>query len=447
MRVVVQDEGALPEPEQVRPVGVGQVVVGEDLGRRPGGHHPAGEQEQMAGLVGVAEVVRGHHDGTAGGPLGLDHLEDPGAGHEVEAGERLVEEEQLCVLGEALGHERPLALAAGELVQGLSDQLGEPEGLDGAVDQPAILGAQPAYCSGGGVPAHRDRLVDAEREVRADLGALEHVGDAAATLRRRHVEVARSRGEEPGQRVQERGLPRAVRPDQGGDGAAGHLEARARQHHRVVVREDEVAGESGRRGDGSGGRSDLRIVAASRTFLMMRTVLVLVAAGMIVTAGCGDDDTDGSAGRGAAIVVTTNILGDVVGELVGDDVEVEVLMPPNANPHDFAASARQAADMRVSDVLVVNGLGFEAGLEDAIDAAEDDGATVVAVAELAPGHLTLGEEAYGHDEEGEHAHEGEDPHVFTDPARMAVAVDALADALAREADGLESAAFRARADA
>ena len=32
--------------------------------------------------------------------------------------------------------------------------------------------------------------------------------------------------------------------------------------------------------------------------------------------------------------------------LVGDAAEVEVVMPPNADPHDFAASAQQAASMR-----------------------------------------------------------------------------------------------------
>jgi zinc/manganese transport system substrate-binding protein len=173
-------------------------------------------------------------------------------------------------------------------------------------------------------------------------------------------------------------------------------------------------------------------------------------AGMVALgAGCGDDDTADGADA-ASIVVTSNILGDIVGELVGDDVAVEVLMPPNADPHDFAASARQAADLRDAEVVVTNGLGFEAGLEDTIDAAADDGAVVIEVAELAPGHLSVdGEEAHEDEgeEEDEHGHEGEDPHVFTDPARMAVATAALADLLAERVEGLDTPAFRERADA
>ncbi len=158
----------------------------------------------------------------------------------------------------------------------------------------------------------------------------------------------------------------------------------------------------------------------------------MVAAVLLAAAGCGDDGSGGSA-DGPSVVVTTSILGDVVRHLVGDDVRVEVLMPPNASPHEFAASARQAASMREADVLVVNGLGFEAGLDDAISAAADDGARVVAVAELAPDLRTL---------DG-----AEDPHVFTDPARMAVATERLADELADLVTGLDTPAYRARADA
>ena len=144
--------------------------------------------------------------------------------------------------------------------------------------------------------------------------------------------------------------------------------------------------------------------------------------------GCGDDDT--GAGGGAAIVVTTSILGDIVQELVGDAVEVEVVMPPGVDPHQLAPSARQVAAMREAEVLVVNGLGLEAAHEDTIAAAAADGTEVVAVAELAPDHRTA-EGGVEHGDDG-HDHGDEDPHVFTDPARMAVAVARLAEALAAE---------------
>jgi zinc/manganese transport system substrate-binding protein len=148
--------------------------------------------------------------------------------------------------------------------------------------------------------------------------------------------------------------------------------------------------------------------------------------------GCGAGSS--AKGSGASIVVTSNILGDVVRHLVGDAATVEVIMPPGANPHDFAPSARQVADMRDADVLVVNGLGFEAGLGDTIEAAEQDGVPVVYVASLAPHLLEL-------DDGG---HRATDPHVFADPARMAEATRLLIGELVRRVDGLDTAAFRHR---
>jgi zinc/manganese transport system substrate-binding protein len=184
----------------------------------------------------------------------------------------------------------------------------------------------------------------------------------------------------------------------------------------------------------------------------MRTVLGfrflgLLAVGSLAagTAACGDDGTGASGSP--RVVVTTSILGDVVRELVGEDAEVEVVIPPGADPHDFAPSSKQAAALREAGVLVANGLGFEVGLEDTIEAAADDGVTIVEVAELAPGHLAAGgEHADGAD--GGHAHhDDEDPHVFTDPARMAVATAALAEVLAAEVPALDTDRFRARAAA
>ena len=110
VRVVVEDQGALADAEQVPTVGIGEVGLREHVVRRAAGHDPAGEQQQVVGGGGVAEVVGGHEHGVPGGPLGGDGVEDVLARHEVEAGDRLVEEQHLGLLGQALRHEGPLAL-------------------------------------------------------------------------------------------------------------------------------------------------------------------------------------------------------------------------------------------------------------------------------------------------------------------------------------------------
>jgi zinc/manganese transport system substrate-binding protein len=123
----------------------------------------------------------------------------------------------------------------------------------------------------------------------------------------------------------------------------------------------------------------------------------------------------------------------VVHNLVGADADVEVVMPPGSDPHEFAASARQVTAMRQADVLVVNGLGFEAGLQDTIDAAAHDGVTLITAADAIEPLALAGDE-------------GPDPHFFTDPVRVRVAAQHMADSLATDVAGLDTPAYRERVD-
>jgi zinc/manganese transport system substrate-binding protein len=128
------------------------------------------------------------------------------------------------------------------------------------------------------------------------------------------------------------------------------------------------------------------------------------------------------------VVVTTNLLGDVVRNVAGDDARVEVLMPLGVDPHDFEPSSRQASLVVEADLVVANGLGLEEGLEDVIDAARGDGALVLEVAELVD-PLRFAEQDAG-DDGGEDEPGDLDPHVWMDPIRMAQAARLIADRLA-----------------
>lgn len=159
----------------------------------------------------------------------------------------------------------------------------------------------------------------------------------------------------------------------------------------------------------------------------MRRLPLLVGIVALAAFGCGQSDTPSDATSATdrpTIVVTTSILGDVVGDLVGDRAEVVVIMEAGVDPHDFQPSAQQVAAMQDADALVVNGADFEEGLHDAIEATEADGVpTYEAIAAVTP--------------------LGDDPHFFTDPARMAVAAQGIADFLVEEVPALDDPAFTA----
>jgi len=181
------------------------------------------------------------------------------------------------------------------------------------------------------------------------------------------------------------------------------------------------------------------------TFAMVALLSVL---GLL--ASCGSDSKDSASpvtrasnsGR-PLVIATTPILGDLVRQVGGDQVDVDVLIPLGADPHDFEPSAAQAAQLRDASLIIANGLGLEERLESALDGAQKDGVPVFDVGEeLDPLPLSTADEEAGH--AGEDGHGSEDPHIWLDPERMATAASLVATQLATTT-GLDAAPFQQRA--
>lgn len=146
---------------------------------------------------------------------------------------------------------------------------------------------------------------------------------------------------------------------------------------------------------------------------------LLVAAGILT--GCGTGSADQP-----LVVVTTDVLGDVVGELVGAQAEVMTLMPRGSDPHSFEVSAQDAARLRSADLVVSNGLGLEEGLAAQVEAARADGVPVLEAGTAIEPLQWVSEDA-----------SGLDPHFWTDPARMTTVTEVLADALTEHVEGID----------
>ncbi|MBB3159221.1 zinc/manganese transport system substrate-binding protein [Microbacterium proteolyticum] len=170
---------------------------------------------------------------------------------------------------------------------------------------------------------------------------------------------------------------------------------------------------------------------------MKKLLTVALTAVVLALTGCAG----GAASDRPLVVVTTNILGDVVSNLVGDDVEVMTLMRPGADPHSFEISAAEAARMRSADLLVANGIGLEEGLQQHLDAAASEGVRTFVAGEAVTVLPYTSTDAGG----------AADPHFWTDPAQMIAVVDALTPVLESvggagvdDAIADNAAAYRAR---
>ena len=205
--------------------------------------------------------------------------------------------------------------------------------------------------------------------------------------------------------------------------------------------------------------------------------LVSVAAGLsLLATACGTSDADELSISNAVsadlptVAVSTNILGDVVQNLIGDQANVVTIMPVGTDPHDFQASAQQVALMESADALVINGAFFEEGIWDIFESVEESGVPVVSAIDFVE-TIEFGEDTHddeeeeeedshddeeeeeedGHDDEEEedgHGHEddGADPHFFTDPARVALAADGLVDFLSANVEGVDADTLAANAE-
>ncbi len=152
-----------------------------------------------------------------------------------------------------------------------------------------------------------------------------------------------------------------------------------------------------------------------------RWIAVLSLSLVFATAAC-DRESDDPASM-LSVVATTSILGDIAENVVGEEGEVEVLIPIGADAHDFAPSSQQASLIATANLVVANGLGLEAGLQDVLASAAEDGVQVIELAPVMdPIPFPDGD--------------GLDPHFWMDPARVGLAAQEIAEALSAVHDGM-----------
>jgi zinc/manganese transport system substrate-binding protein len=163
-------------------------------------------------------------------------------------------------------------------------------------------------------------------------------------------------------------------------------------------------------------------MTSGRVSRFSSAVAVAAAIGLCLS-GCSADGDDRP-----VVIVSTNILGDVVQQLVGDEADVVTLMKPNADPHSFEISAQEGARLRTADLIVSNGLGLEEGLQQHLDEAAAENVPTFVAGDAIDVLEYTEEDAAG----------SPDSHFWTDPARMTAVVDALEPALAG-LDGVDSA--------
>jgi len=127
----------------------------------------------------------------------------------------------------------------------------------------------------------------------------------------------------------------------------------------------------------------------------------LTAAGIcfLLLSACTTQSSRDNSGEGAPRVVGVNaVLADIAQNIAGERVEIEVLIPPGADPHTFQHTPQDVVKVANSQMLIANGAGLEEWLQEVIDNAGGERLVVEASQGLAENEDRPG-----------------DPHFWLDP--------------------------------
>ena len=148
----------------------------------------------------------------------------------------------------------------------------------------------------------------------------------------------------------------------------------------------------------------------------MRLVRALLVAPLLalIVAGCGENSS--ATTTGVSVVAAENFWGSFARQIAGDKADVQsIITNPAQDPHSYEPTANDARAMAMSQLAIVNGVGYDPWAPKLLDA-NPDGARIV---------LTVGK-LFG-------LHDGDNPHRWYDPAE----VEAVANTIAADLEQLD----------
>lgn len=149
-----------------------------------------------------------------------------------------------------------------------------------------------------------------------------------------------------------------------------------------------------------------------------RQLLAVLLAGLVfaggLLAGCAPAAPTPSGSTLKALAVES-FLADMAQNVAGERLKVETLMPLGLDPHAFEPTAQDVAKVAESQVLIVNGAGFEEWLQEVLDNAGGERQVIEAAAGLSSRQPLEGEES--------------DPHFWLDPILAIRYVENIRDGL------------------
>ena len=168
------------------------------------------------------------------------------------------------------------------------------------------------------------------------------------------------------------------------------------------------------------------------------SIVLIACNGGMNEAGCPEIND-----RRINVVATTPMIGEFVSQVGGNNINLTVLMPSEADPHTYDPAPQDAGKIADADLVFYTGLKYEQAA--LIKLLENSACSVEVLAEVGANvyPIETDEEEEGH--EG-HDHGAYDPHFWFDPSRVAYAAEYI-EAKLTEFDASNGADYQASKDA
>ena len=129
--------------------------------------------------------------------------------------------------------------------------------------------------------------------------------------------------------------------------------------------------------------------------------------------------------RNLNVVATTPMVGEFVNQVGGDNINLTILMPAEADPHSYEPSPQDAGTIADADLVFYTGLKYEPA--PVVKLLENSACSPEILAEVGESvyPIEFNEEGEEDEEEGHegHGHGAYDPHFWFDPSRVVYAAE------------------------
>jgi zinc transport system substrate-binding protein len=131
-----------------------------------------------------------------------------------------------------------------------------------------------------------------------------------------------------------------------------------------------------------------------------------------------------SASSEISVIASFYPLYEFANEIGQDKIKVTLLVPPGIEPHDWEPRITDLQKMHESDLILINGIGFESWLND-IDTVNTD----VIIVDTSEGIPVINNSFFQDDPQYDHSLT--DPHIWLNPVMAKIQVSNIADALVK----------------